>query len=386
VPVPTRRPPPPVVDPYTRNVPSPYYHNQTNVLVNGGQYRRDLNYDTHVNYRTTVIINNENVNIYAPSYYNANSVSYATWGGGFWSGYTAGYIAGAIDQSYYDRWNAVGVGQYYDFPRENWAPYYGEVLARPIFVQDIDYSSPASWQTPPLNKSQDPLEQLANYGQLEKPGSFLFWTTHSTISAIEARDRLNRGEEVDVSGVKVHSWDELAAIVPEVVNGNRGALPADAKQALQYTTIKPTPGGNNVAAMDVSALVAKLPNFEEVYSPKSVQAEDEVDGKKVNRTMDAAAAIYDRPEVRQAVATWWQQNPTADRDAINHQINTMVTKALVDDLTSNGAQYAQDPSFASNPVFYLKPNDTAYNQAAIGKVLADGPAQLAKNLIVKENA
>jgi len=334
----------------------------------------------------------DNTYIYAPTYYETPFRNYSGWGGDFWSGYATGYLVGSLDQAVWDsayhNWSGVSVGTYWDVPYHVWNPYYTQVLALPPGY--IDYTVPAAYEHPALNPQLDPLEQLAFYGQLKKPDHVLFFTTHDTISAEEARVRLNAGLEVDVAGVPVTSFQQLAAIVPEMARGNAvqgQSLPSDAQAALQHVVTQQAP---DVSQLSQDDLAGRLPAFSEVYSPRSLQAEDQVNGKNVNRTMDAAQAVYARPEVKAQIAAWWKQNPGADRDALNRAINGIVTKALTDDLTANGAAYASQPTTANNPVDYLKDpsasDAAAYNQKAIQTVLTNAPDTLQRNLITKATA
>lgn len=361
------RPVPPSVDrSYGRPVPPPVYNRPSHYV--------------------------DNTYIYAPSYYETPFRHYEGWGGGFWSGYATGYLAGSIDQaildSAYRNWNGAVVGSYWDVPYTVWNPYYTHVLALPPGY--VDYTVPTTWEHPALNPQLDPLEQLAAYGQLKKPHQGWLFTTHDTISAEEARARLSQGQEVDVAGVAVTSFQQLAQIVPEMAKGNAvqgQTLPADAQQAIRQTVSQQAP---DVTSMGADDLTSRLPGFSEVYSPRQLQAEEQINGKNVNRTMDAAQAVYARPEVKAQIAQWWKQNPSADRDALNRAINAIVTKALVDDLTANGATYAAQPTSATNPVDYLKDPSAdgavAYNQSAIQTVLQNASGSLSRNLITKASA
>jgi hypothetical protein len=382
-------------DSYTKNVDKTYIQNQTNIINRGGNYHRDLTHDTRIN-KTTVIYNNNHY--YQPTYngrsHSRSYSSYSSWGGGFWAGYaTASLLSNA---SYYSAWNNAAVGSYWNVPYSAWNPYYNNILATsPLYEPAIDYDNEQNWQTPPLNSNQDPLEQLAFYGQLKKPDSGWFsFGSHSAISAEEARQRLSSGQEVDVAGVAVSSFAQLAQIVPEMAKGNTvqgQALSPDVQTAVQQTMQPVT--NSNVSVNDLSTddLINKLPTYAQVYSPRQLTAEDTVNGNKVNRTMDSAEAVYGRPEIQAAIADWWKQNPDADRDALNRQINRVVTKTLVDDLTANGSQYAQDPTLSSNPVDYLRDPSSdatavAYNQQAIQTVLNNATVELGRNLISKTTA
>jgi hypothetical protein len=358
------RPVPPSVD-YSRPVPPPTYVNR---------YYYDNTY------------------YYTPTYYDTPIYrNYSGWGGSFWSGYLTGYADGAFDQALWDNayhsWNSIGIGSYYDVPYTVWNPYYTRILdLSPLY---IDYDVPTSWEHPALNPNQDPLEQLAYYHQLQKPG---FLGIHSEISAEEARQRLLQGQEVDVAGVAVTSFAQLAQIVPEMARGTAvqgGTLPPEAQQAVQTAMQQQNPP--SASQLSADDLVNRLPAFNQVYSPRQLQAEDVVNGKNINRTMDAAQAVYQRPGVQQAIAQWWKDNPNADRDALNREINAIVTQALVDDLTQNGSAYAQQPAYGTNPVTYLKdpsndPSAVAYNQAAIQKVLSNAQTELSANLITRTSA
>jgi hypothetical protein len=371
------------VDSWSSRAPEQHYNQAVSTLRNGGSgYHRDVTYSTNVTNRTTVIINNNNY--YTPSYYNDRS--YGGFGGGFFAGYVAGAIIdAALMGSYYNEYNSYAIGNPYYFPSTVWQPYYRQVLIEPLPVfygnNDYDYSRPEAWQTPPLDPNRDPLEQLGNFGQLQRPGWF---GVRTTISAIEARDRLNKGQEVDVAGVAVTSYDQLARVVPEVARSSSN-LTAQQSQVLA-AAVAPVR-----QAPTIEETIANLPTFEKVYSPKSMTAEDEVNGKKINRTMDAASAIYDRPEVKQAIAEWWQANPSADRNALNTQINSVVTSALTSDLEANADKYAATPNLEDNPVAYLQdaasnPDAVAYNKAAIDHVRMGAAAQLQGNLISNANA
>lgn len=140
----------------------------------------------------------------------------------------------------------------------------------------------------------------------------------------------------------------------------------------------------------LAATVAALPPFERVYSAKAIVAEDEINGQKVNRTMDAAATIYERAEVKQAVADWWQRNPGVDRSTLNVEINVVVTQALASDLGANREQYAAEPDLSDNPASYLQdpnssPGAVAYNLNAIDQIRANAKTELLGNLIYNGN-
>jgi hypothetical protein len=136
-------------------------------------------------------------------------------------------------------------------------------------------------------------------------------------------------------------------------------------------------------------MASNVPEFNTVFYPLKLRVDAQVDGENVNFAFEAAAVVYDRPEVataieacvQKALASWAKP----ERSAVNHQIFEIVVSALLDDLQKNGARYASNPDDPANPVPGLAPGKQTENLAVISRLIAGARQELRDNLICREN-
>jgi hypothetical protein len=308
-----------------------------------------------VNYRINI---NNNV-WYAPRYYS--TCARPGWGGSFWTGFGTGMAANYLAAEY-GRWNGFYPGAYYYPPSNYWSPYYRSVLAAPLWPPPV-YYPPAAYAPaapPPVQLSQQDQQLLANlisqhaiateHGWIQRP--------HEISDMNEIFARLSRGEGVDVGGRIVKDGPALMAALADVRN----------REAAEASNDNASQGG--------------LPSFAQVFGPRAVLVEGAVGNDRVNRTLDAAARIYLRPDVQQQIAQAMQATPAPDRNTLNQQILGIVTNALIADLRANRENYAKNP--ASAPIPFLT-EDRRVNERIIDEMMATAPVQLQQNLIAAQN-
>jgi hypothetical protein len=132
-----------------------------------------------------------------------------------------------------------------------------------------------------------------------------------------------------------------------------------------------------------------VPPFGTIIFPRRLRVDGKIDGNSFNYALETAAAVYERPEVRDAVVKrieeslkGWQKPTTS---ALNEQVFEVLLDALVADLKANGKRYAEHPEDPANPVPGLKPGKTKENQAIVAKLISGARAELRENLIIEEN-
>jgi hypothetical protein len=132
-----------------------------------------------------------------------------------------------------------------------------------------------------------------------------------------------------------------------------------------------------------------VPPFTMIIFPRRLRVDGKLNGNSFNYALETAAAIYARPEVRDAVAKrieetlkGWQKPTTS---ALNEQVFDVLLDAVVADLKANGKRYAEHPEDPANPVPGLKPGKAKDNHAIISKLISGARAELRENLIIEEN-